>query len=473
LVLAAVSAVTRGTASSQVVALTEGALRAMLLTRVKMLALVLVTVGALVGAAAGGFAYFRGSPGEEGASPGAALPGAPRAEEPARDDGEAKKESAEAELKKLEGAWKVAAEESDGRKAGDDEVEDCYYVLGADGGWKLRQDGRVAARGTFTIDPTKGRKAIDFKIEESSAEGERGKTSLGVYELDGDDLKLCRSRPGEATRPTDFSAGAGSRRVLSRLKRAKDAETEDPPEDVADVPSRRLRAGGDDNKRYYLIGAAPKAKGPEGGYGLIVVLPGGDGGADFNPFVRRIWKNGLPEGYLVAQPVAVKWRAKQEVTWPTKKLPDAGMKFGTEEFVSEVVKDVARRHTIDRGRVFALGWSAGGPAAYAVSLAKGGPVTGAFVAMSVFKPALLPDLAEAKGRAWFLHHAKDDRLVPFRFAEQARDALADAGAKVELHTYEGGHGWHGDVYGDIRTGVEWLEKNHPKPAAEEKPPRKP
>jgi predicted esterase len=44
-------------------------------------------------------------------------------------------------------------------------------------------------------------------------------------------------------------------------------------------------------------------------------------------------------------------------------------------------------------------------------------------------------------------------------AEQAKTSLAENGAKVHLETYEGGHGWRGDVYADLRAGVEWLEKN--------------
>ena len=42
-------------------------------------------------------------------------------------------------------------------------------------------------------------------------------------------------------------------------------------------------------------------------------------------------------------------------------------------------------------------------------------------------------------------------------AEKARDMLAFNGGSVRLQTYEGGHGWHGDVYGKIRAGIEWLE----------------
>jgi predicted esterase len=42
-------------------------------------------------------------------------------------------------------------------------------------------------------------------------------------------------------------------------------------------------------------------------------------------------------------------------------------------------------------------------------------------------------------------------------AVNARDVLRRQGAAVEFAEYEGGHGWQGDVYGNIRQGLEWLE----------------
>src|SRR5262249_32788737 len=144
-------------------------------------------------------------------------------------------------------------------------------------------------------------------------------------------------------------------------------EPEDPLADVADVPSRELQAAGDTNKRYFLIGPKKDGRPPAQGYGLAVILPGGDGSADFNPLVRRVFKNALPEGYVAAQPVAVKWTPDQRIVWPTKTNPVAGMKFGTEEFIEAVIEDVAKRNKIDRTRVFTLAWSSSGPAAYATS----------------------------------------------------------------------------------------------------------
>lgn len=232
-------------------------------------------------------------------------------------------------------------------------------------------------------------------------------------------------------------------------------------DDVADVSSQDLKAGKDETKRYFLIGPAKDAKPPKDGYGLVVVLPGGSGSADFHPFVKRIAKNAVPPGYVVAQPVAVKWTAGQKVVWPTAKLEAEDMKFTTEKFIDAVIDDVADREKIDKAKVFTLTWSSSGPAAYAASLTSK-KVTGSLIAMSVFKPDTLPDLAAAKGHPYYLYHSPADRVCPYRMATQAEKALTKAGATVKLVEYDGGHGWRGDVFADIRAGVRWLEENRGK-----------
>jgi predicted esterase len=238
------------------------------------------------------------------------------------------------------------------------------------------------------------------------------------------------------------------------------ARADDDDDDIKDVPAQDLKIGKDENKRYFLIGPTKDAKAPAAGFGLVVVMPGGPGTADFHPFVKRIYKNAIPEGYVVAQPVAVKWNAKQEIVWPTAKDKDAidGLKFTTEEFVDAVIGDVSAKHKINPARVFTLSWSSSGPAAYATSLANP-KVRGSFVAMSVFKPDRLPKLDAAKGHAYFLYHSPDDRVCPYRMAEQAKKDLEKAGAKVKLEDYDGGHGWRGPLYDNIAIGIKWLESN--------------
>ena len=88
---------------------------------------------------------------------------------------------------------------------------------------------------------------------------------------------------------------------LSKKRQRAEPAPAHPLADVADVPAQDLRAGGDDKKRYFLIGARD-AEPPAAGYGLLIVLPGSDGSADFHPFVRRIHKNVLNDRWLIARP---------------------------------------------------------------------------------------------------------------------------------------------------------------------------
>jgi predicted esterase len=232
----------------------------------------------------------------------------------------------------------------------------------------------------------------------------------------------------------------------------------DDDDDVADIESKDLRVGKDEKKRYFLIGPQKKAKAPKEGFGLILVMPGGPGTAEFHPFIKRIYKNSIPEGYLVAQLVSIKWTEKQEIVWPTDKSRVEEMKFTTEEFVEDVIKEVGDQHKVDPKRIFTLTWSSSGPAAYATSLTSK-KVTGSFIGMSIFKPDLLPALEKAKGHSYFLYHSEEDRLCPYRMAEQAVKDLEKKGAKVKLTTYEGGHGWRAGFYDHIKEGLQWLEKN--------------
>ncbi len=234
-------------------------------------------------------------------------------------------------------------------------------------------------------------------------------------------------------------------------------------EDVADVPSQTLYAEDDKRKMYFLIGPYPDAPTPKEGYRLLLILPGGDGSADFHPFCKRIYKFALDSNYLVAQLVAPKWSEDQQIVWPTQKNPEARAQFTTEQFIEAVIADVKKRHPIDARYVFALGWSSGGPPVYSAALQKDTALRGAFIAMSVYKPELLPDRANARGRAFYILHSPDD-FIPIRMAEQAEEELGRHGARAKLETYEGGHGWRGDVYGTIQAGIRWLEQQMQKPA---------
>lgn len=246
-------------------------------------------------------------------------------------------------------------------------------------------------------------------------------------------------------------AAISSCRVLSA---AEDAAV---PEHLADMSVEERRAGGDEKKRYFLI--RKPGEPPKEGYRALFVMPGGPGSADFKTFVTSITKFSLPKNYLGVQLVAPVWseqQAKNNV-WPLEKNRSPGMKFSTEDFFFAVKTEVEKAHRLDPKHIFTLTWSSSGSAGYTLAMLPKSGVTGSFVAMSVFRPEWLPPAARAKGHPFYLYHSRED-FIPFAQAETARDTLSKAGATVELATYAGGHGWHGNPMVDIRKGIIWLEE---------------
>ncbi len=235
--------------------------------------------------------------------------------------------------------------------------------------------------------------------------------------------------------------------------------TEEPleiPPDVAGVPTLDLCLAGDAQKRYFLIGNVGTPSRRAQGRRLLVIMPGGDGGAGFSPFVRRIYQRAFNDDWLVAQMVAPRWDRKQAVVWPTQGRPYLTARFTTEQLFDGVVEDVASHGAIDRREVYVLAWSSGGPAAYAIALGENPKIAGAFIAMSIFRAGDYSQPKTAPMPAFYLLQSPDDKITAFRHAQGARDWLSTAGARVRLEPYAGGHGWRGNPFQMISDGVNWL-----------------
>ncbi|WP_432797947.1 alpha/beta hydrolase [Poriferisphaera sp. WC338] len=240
-------------------------------------------------------------------------------------------------------------------------------------------------------------------------------------------------------------------------------------DDIANIPSKKILIDKDKNQTYFLIGnpgtsedAAPQP--------LLIIMPGGDGSADFHPFVKRIYKYAAPENYLAVQPVAPIWNEKQakQVVWPTKGYRTKGMKFTTETFIDNIIQDVQSKYKIDTQRIFTLSWSSSGPAAYAIALREDTPVTGSFIAMSVFK-SKKKQTRYAKNKTFYLYQGDKDRVTPYRYAVLAEKTLKKADANITLKTYKGGHGWmHANLWQNISDGINFLDKQANKKREESK-----
>ena len=233
------------------------------------------------------------------------------------------------------------------------------------------------------------------------------------------------------------------------------AQAELAPRAVLPPEDRVINA--DQNKRYYLH--RPEGEAPDGGWPLLVVLPGGDGSAEFRGFVNAIATHALEGRYLVAQPVAPGWSDDDDrIVWPTTGSPNPNMAFPMETFLDEIHEELSAEFELDPSRCYLMGWSSGGPPCYYAALREETPFRGAFVAMSVYKPQNLPRRRTAEGKAFYILHSPED-FIAMRFPKLAERQLRARGASTTLVTYEGGHGWHGDVHAMIADAIAWLEQH--------------
>jgi uncharacterized protein (TIGR03067 family) len=105
----------------------------------------------------------------------------------------------------LQGEWEIVSAESNGEPPPPGLLNGAKFAFSGD---KLTLLGKVA---TFELDATKNPRQIDFV---------RGKTcQIGIYELDGDNLKLCVGPSDD--RPKEFKTKPRTDHSLFVLKRKR------------------------------------------------------------------------------------------------------------------------------------------------------------------------------------------------------------------------------------------------------------
>jgi uncharacterized protein (TIGR03067 family) len=120
------------------------------------------------------------------------------------------------ELDRFRGTWKFESVEIEGQAVPADGIKDVRLILDGDK-FTMEGGGLGMYKGTFKVDVSKKPKTIDVTFTEGP---EKGKTSIGIYTLEGDTYKVCMDPQGKE-RPTKFESKKGSPFVLEVLKREK------------------------------------------------------------------------------------------------------------------------------------------------------------------------------------------------------------------------------------------------------------
>jgi len=177
-----------GAASASVSALSEGVLRAMLYSKLKVVLVIVLATGIVRGAGAG-LSYVVHAQDKD-------------------------KESAKTDQERLEGSWEVTSAQMFGKEIEGQEaanMKEHKFVFKGD-------TVTVKEKCKYKVDSAKSLKELDLEVE-VGPENEKG-TWKGIYELKGDELSLCMAMPN-MDRPTSFETKEGVPIILIKLKRAK------------------------------------------------------------------------------------------------------------------------------------------------------------------------------------------------------------------------------------------------------------
>jgi uncharacterized protein (TIGR03067 family) len=122
----------------------------------------------------------------------------------------------EKERKKFQGTWTFESVDAGGKMLPADQLKGLTLTFEGDR-HTVKKGEDVIQAGTQKLDPSKSPKAIDVTLTEGP---NKGAVMLGIYEIDGDTLKVCFDQEGKK-RPTEFKSPPGSQTFVNVHKRVK------------------------------------------------------------------------------------------------------------------------------------------------------------------------------------------------------------------------------------------------------------
>jgi uncharacterized protein (TIGR03067 family) len=203
------------TATAAALALAEGAIRAMNVTKwATMILLAVCLSGATVALGLAGYHGLAGLRPAEAAALGAPSPGQDQAKQKSKSDAQ-----------RLLGIWRITKGVGDGKDLPAEFTTLARLKFVKDGELKLTVAGQFSSDGKYEL---VGPGKINIALRPGEDLGH------GIYRFDGDDrLTICSPKEGEGQRPDDFTAANGSGRVLLTLQRAKAGEEKPTDAEIA------------------------------------------------------------------------------------------------------------------------------------------------------------------------------------------------------------------------------------------------
>ncbi len=134
--------------------------------------------------------------------------------------------AAKADIDLIQGTWKVVSAELNGETVPADKKDQTIVISSKDFTWK--SDGKespLKPPSPYKLYSAKSPKEIDLEVAtkhniQDKKISHDTHTQKGLYELDGDSLKICMPMDEGAQRPTEFTAKKDSKQLVWVLKRA-------------------------------------------------------------------------------------------------------------------------------------------------------------------------------------------------------------------------------------------------------------
>jgi uncharacterized protein (TIGR03067 family) len=136
--------------------------------------------------------------------------------------GPANDEEAKKDAEKMQGTWAAISYVQDGQGEGEKgaaEDSPIRFVFKGDRITILVDVEEASAKGTFKLDASGKPRTIDM-VFPGVPDAKNRQVGLGIYEVDGDTLKLCYG-PDGVKRPTEFKSLPKSQHNMFIFKRIK------------------------------------------------------------------------------------------------------------------------------------------------------------------------------------------------------------------------------------------------------------
>ena len=126
-------------------------------------------------------------------------------------------EDAPKNTKAMDGTWTLSSGEVNGKELTEKQLKGGKLVIKGEN-YTVTIPERDTVKGKQKLDPSKDPKTIDIK---DAGGPNKDKTCLGIYEIDGDELRVTFAEAGKP-RPTKFATAPGSGLWLHVWKRVKE-----------------------------------------------------------------------------------------------------------------------------------------------------------------------------------------------------------------------------------------------------------